>query len=375
MKDEKQIQIQTRSRARLRDLGITIGRFPTGKFNAITDVPGVLIGHKTVIHDDPSIARSGVTAVVPRGGLVHQDFPFGGYYSLNGIGEMTGLHLVNEWGVLTTPVLLTNTGAVGTAMDAIIRYGAKKYGGFAYKLPVIAETYDGFLNDMDSFPVSEADVIEALESAASGPVAEGNVGGGTGMICYDFKGGIGTSSRRVEINQETYTIGAIVQANHGARHMLRMDGIPIGQLISLADVPGPSEPDGLPPLPAVESSSIIMVIATDAPLLPDQCRRLARRAAIGLARTGGAGFNSSGDIFLAFSTGNHYSADANAAIGLKMLPNSLFDPLIEGTAEAVEEAILNTLTAAESMTGYRGRSVQALPLERVRQILVNSRAG
>ncbi|MBE0696792.1 MAG: P1 family peptidase, partial [Anaerolineaceae bacterium] len=236
----------------------------------------------------------------------------------------------------------------------------------------------GFLNDIDSFPLCEADVIDALESASSGPVAEGNVGGGTGMICYDFKGGIGTASRRVEINQEAYTIGALVQANHGDRHMLRINGIAAGERIDMTLVPGPSDrslPDQQRVEPDVKSSSIIILIATDAPLLPDQCRRLARRAALGLARTGGVGFNSSGDIFLAFSTGNHYSPAAAEAIGLKMLPQDLCDPLIEATAEAVEEAIINALTAAETMTGWHGRTVHALPLERVRQMIASSRSS
>jgi D-aminopeptidase len=338
-------------------------------------VPGVRVGHKTLIQDEPVQARTGVSVILPRDGQVHQDFPFAGYAVLNGIGEMTGLHLVDEWGVLTTPVVLTNTGAVGLAVDALTRYGARKYGGFAYKLPVVAETYDGFLNDLDGFALSEGDVIAALEAAASGPVAEGNVGGGTGMICYDFKGGIGTSSRLVQIAEESYTIGVLVQANHGSRHMLRVDGVAVGELIDKAVVPGPQEGAEEPPAPQtgrVDSSSILIVIATDAPLLPEQCRRLARRATIGLARTGGAGFNSSGDIFLAFSTGNHYPADEHGVIDLKMLPHAVFDPLIEATAEAVEESILNALTAAEDMRGYRGRSVRALPIERLQQIFATA---
>ncbi len=359
-------------RARLRDLGIAIGRFPTGLYNAITDVPGVLVGHKTVIRDEPSTVRTGVTAILPRGGLVHQDHPFAGFYSLNGIGEMTGLHLLEEWGLLTTPIILTNTNQVGLAMDALTRYGATKHGGFAYKLPVVAETYDGFLNDIDSFPLIAEDVIAALENAVSGPVAEGNVGGGTGMICYDFKGGIGTASRQVALGEMRYTVGCLVQANHGDRHMLRVNGAPVGEILNTDVIPGPRDPDELE---KIESSSILIITATDAPLLPAQCKRLSRRAALGLARTGGAGFNSSGDLFLTFATGNHYTRKDSSLVQLQMVPHNLMDPLIEATIEAVEEAVLNALTAAQTMTGYRGRTVEALPLSRTRDIVMKTRPG
>ncbi len=354
-------------RARLRELGINIGQYPTGSKNAITDVPGVLVGHKTIVRDSPSVVRTGVTVIVPRDGKVHEDYPFAGFFSFNGIGEMTGLPLIEEWGVLTSPVVFTNTSQIGTAHEALVEYGARKHGGFAYKLPVVAETYDGFLSDIDSFAITKEDVIEALESAAPGPVAEGSVGGGTGMICYDFKGGIGTSSRQVEAAGERYTLGAIVQANHGARPLLRIDGAPVGQRIDQKRVPlpwstGPAAGAG-EPLPPVESSSILIVVATDAPLLPLQCKRLARRATVGLARTGGVGYNSSGDLFLAFSTGNHYNEREEKCWDLKMLSNGAMDPLFEATAEAVEEAILNALTSAHTVTGRLGRTAYALPLD------------
>ena len=358
-------------RARLRDLGIIIGRYPTGAYNAITDVPGVLVGHKTVIRDTPTVTRSGVTVVMPRDGKVHEDCPFAGFYSFNGVGEMTGLPLLEEWGTLSSPITMTNTNQVGMAWDTISRYGARYHGGFVYKLPVVAETYDGFLNDIDSYPLAPDDVIEALESVKSGPVAEGNVGGGTGMISYDFKGGIGTSSRVIETHGHAYTVGAIVQANHGSRHTLRINGAPVGTVLDSNQVPEPWQEEDTKsgaPLPNVESSSILVIIGTDAPLLPVQCKRLARRATVGLARTGGVGYNTSGDLFLAFATGNHYDPANRDLKPLTMLHHGMMDPLLEGTAEAVEEAILNALTAAETMTGYKGRTAYALPLEELQRI-------
>ena len=361
-------------RYRLRELGIQIGKFPTGANNAITDVAGVLVGHKTVVHDEPTTARTGVTVILPRDGRVHEDYPFAGSFSFNGIGEMTGLHLVEEWGVLTSPIVFTSTHQVGTAWDTITRYGSRVFGGFAYKLPVVAETYDGFLNDANSFPILPQDVIDALEGASSGPVAEGAVGGGTGMISYDFKGGIGTSSRVIEIDGKAYTIGAIVQANHGARHLFRVNGVPVGQMIDQSRVPDPWDTGHEAPTvtgPQPDSSSILIVIATDAPLLPEQCKRLARRAAAGLARTGGIGHNTSGDLFLAFSTGNHYDPHNRTVANtqLQMIPHSLIDPLLESTAEVVEESILNALTAAQTTTGYLGRIAYALPLDELVEVM------
>jgi len=360
-------------RTRLRELGIRIGQYPTGPNNAITDVPGVLVGHKTIIRDDPSIARTGVTVIQPRNTNVHEDCPFAGFFSFNGLGEMTGLHLVEEWGLLTSPIALTSTHQVGMVWDSLTKYGSRKFGGFAYKLPVVAETYDGFLSDGDSFPLVEQDVIDALESASSGAVEEGCVGGGTGMICYDFKGGIGTSSRVVEAGGKSYTVAAIVQANHGSRHLFQVKGAPVGQLINEKVVPLPWDPDEFAtdnaPNPQPDSSSILVVIATDAPLLPEQCKRLARRATVGMARTGGVGYNSSGDLFLAFSTGNHYVPKEHSEIDLKMLHHSLMNPLIEATAEAVEESILNAMCAARTTKGYNGRTAYELPLDELIKIM------
>ena len=349
---------------RIRDLGVTIGRFQTGAWNAITDVPGVLVGHKTVIRDQPTIVRTGVTVILPRDGKVYQDFPMAGFETFNGVGEMTGLPLLEEWGLLTSPIVLTNTNQVGMAWNAISRYGAHQYGGFAYKLPVVAETYDGELNDIDSYPLTEDDVIAALNSATSGPVQEGNVGGGTGMTSYEFKGGIGTSSRLVETGGAVYTIGALVQANHGLRHQLTIAGLPVGQWIDKSHVPEPTAPQD-----SKKSSSILVIIATDAPLIPGQCKRLARRATIGLARTGGVGYNTSGDLFLAFATGNHYLTREDRPIDLKMLPQGMMNPFIEATADAVEESILNALTTAETITGYKGRTAYELPLDELAQFI------
>ena len=342
-----------------------IGDLPCGPLNAITDVPGVWVGQTTLITDSPCVARTGITAVFPRAN-VHEDFVFGAFHSFNGIGEMTGLPFLAETGLLTTPVLLTNTHQVGMVYDAVLRYGAKKFGGFSYKLPVVAETYDGWLNELDAFPLREEHVVAALERAAGGVVAEGNTGGGTGMICYEFKGGTGTASRRVEVLGQPYTVGVLVQANHGDRLQLRIDGIPVGREISAAEVP-------LPWTAAPETSSILILIATDAPLLPDQCRRLAQRGTTGLARTGGMGLDGSGDLFLAFSTGIHYRPAEAGLKTLQVVPHFAMDALITGTVEAVEEAILNALVAAESITGYMGHGACALPHDRLSQIIQNYR--
>jgi D-aminopeptidase len=340
--------------ARLRDLGIHIGTFSPGPFNAITDVPGVLVGQSTLILDTPYIARTGVTAIYPRAD-VHQDFVAAGFHVFNGIGEMTGLPFLAETGFLTAPVLLTNTNQVGLAYDALVRFGQRKYGkGFHYKLPVVAETWDGWLSDIDAFPLTQEHIVAALESAESGLVAEGNTGGGTGMICYEFKGGTGTSSRQVEVHDQNFTIGALVQANHGERAHLRVDGEPVGLEIHTDTVPSPWQA-------APSTSSIVAVIATDAPLLPVQCKRLAQRATIGLARTGGFGLDSSGDLFLAFSTGNHYSPGSGNFMEFQAVAHFSMDPIVIATAEAVEEAILNALVAAETMTGYQGHTATAIP--------------
>ena len=343
-------------RARLRDLGITIGRYPTGANNAITDVPGVCVGHTTLVHDTPRVARTGVTVILPRQEDTWNDHCFGAFHAFNGNGEMTGMHWLAEAGLLTTPIAITNTHQVGIVRDTLVEYECRHHPDVRWLLPVVAETYDGWLNDINAFHVTSEHVLAALAAAAPGPVQEGNVGGGTGMICHEFKGGIGTASRLVDLAGARFTVGVLVQANYGWRGDLRVDGVPIGEQLGADVVPTPRGRN-------IPGGSIIVVVATDAPLLPIQCKRLAQRATVGLARVGGTGHNSSGDIFLAFATGNHVPLDADQPIALRMLPNPHINGLFDATAEAVEEAILNALTAAETMTGFQGRTVHALPLD------------
>ncbi|HUU62250.1 MAG TPA: P1 family peptidase [Acidimicrobiia bacterium] len=346
------------TRPRLRHLGITIGTLPPGPHNAITDVPGVWVGHTTVIRDEPRVARTGVTMVVPRENRVWDDYCFAGHFSFNGNGELTGLPWLDESGMLGSPVAITNTHQVGLVRDALVRYSVEQGVIDGFILPVVGETWDGWLNDIDAFSLTEEDALTALRNAAPGPVAEGNVGGGTGMICHDFKGGIGTASRLCRAGGGAWTVGALVQANYGDRADLRLDGLPLGRLIGCDRVPCayPEEQD--------PGGSIIVVVATDAPLIPTQCARLARRATVGLARVGGVGHNGSGDLFLAFATGNHLPA-GDQRRRLEMLDHKAMNPLFSATAEAVEEAILNALCAAETMTGYLGRTAHALPLDAV----------
>jgi len=345
---------------RARDLGIPFPFGAPGRWNAITDVAGVEVGHATLVEGDS--VRTGVTAVMPRGrGESALDECFAGAYSLNGNGEMTGLPWLQESGHLEGPVLVTNTNSVGIVRDAVIRYAARRWGPKGleeiWSLPVVAETWDGWLNDIYGGHVTAAHAFQAIEAAASGPVAEGGVGGGTGMVCFEFKGGIGTASRVLAGADGGYTVGALVQANFGLRHQLQIAGIPVGADLTEDLVYTP--PDG----------SIIIVIATDAPLLPHQLARLARRAALGLARTGSVATNGSGDLFLAFSTANPGLREAAGTVALTMLPNERMNPLFEATVGAVEEAVVNALVAGRTMTGYRGRRVAGLPHDRVREIL------
>lgn len=349
------------TRARLRDLGITIGRFPTGQHNAITDVPGVWVGHTTLIRDEPRIARTGVTVIAPHEGEIWNDNAFAGFHSFNGCGEMTGIHWLNESGLLCSPIAITNTHQVGTVHEALMKYGHKWDLHMVGALPVVAETWDGWLNDAYAFHVTQDDVMKALESARPGPVAEGCVGGGTGMNCYDFKGGIGTSSRVVKTASGTFAVGALAQANHGDRDLLRIDGVPVGREIPQSHTPMPW--DETP-----EASSIIIVVGTDAPLIPTQCQRLAQRATVGLARTGGVGHNGSGDIFLAFATGNHIHGHSESIYDVKMMPHHHMNELFEAEADAVEEAILNALMAAETTVGFKGRKSYAIPLDEVKRV-------
>ena len=351
---------------RIRDLGVSIGDLPTGPDNAITDVPGVWVGHTTVVHDEPRVARTGVTVVTAREDRIWEDYAFCGWYSLNGNGEMTGIPWIEESGLLGSAVGITNTHQVGLVRDTFVRYSVEQGHTDAFILPVVAETFDGWLSDIDGFHLQEHHVMEAIAAAGPGPVAEGNVGGGTGMICYEFKCGIGTASRVVEDDGKHYTLGVLVQANYGERSELRIDGVPVGRMIGHDRVPlawvEPGDHQG-------REGSIIVVVATDAPLIPIQCKRLAQRATVGLSRVGGTGRNGSGDIFLAFATGNHLVARPHGLYSLDMIPHEEMNPLFTAVADATEEAIVNALCAAATMTGFRGRTVHELPLDTVAGVL------
>ena len=357
------------SKPRARDLGVPFEGTP-GPQNAITDVAGVEVGHTTLISGDGPLVvgqgpvRTGVTAVLPQGRAFRERL-FGAWFTLNGNGEMTGTTWLEESGSLGSPILITNTHSVGVVHDAIIEWNARRGtdGGYSgdFSLPVVAETWDGFLNDINGFHVKKEHAFQALDGARGGPVAEGNVGGGTGMIAHDFKGGIGTSSRRVVIGGATYTVGALVQANYGAREQLTIAGVPVGREISdLRRVPGGRGDD---------QGSIIVVVATDAPLLPHQLKRVAVRISLGVGAVGGRGGNSSGDIFIAFSTANQDISRSSGLATLAMLPNEQINPIFNATAQATEEAIVNALVAAEDMVGINGSKVYALPHDRLRDVL------
>ena len=371
------VAIETASAAtpRARDLGIPFDGQP-GALNAITDVAGVAVGHETLIEsDDPKHqVRTGVTAVLPRGRDSVDKKVFAGWFSLNGNGEMTGAHWIEESGLLDGPVMFTNTHSVGVVRDAVIawrvRTGHADADGYWWSLPVVAETWDGYLNDVNGFHVRPEHAQAAIESARGGAVAEGNVGGGTGMICHEFKGGIGTSSRQVKIEGQLYTVGVLVQANYGIRDTLRIAGVPVGQHLrqhrvytdeTLATLPRENTPG--------EVGSIIIVVATDAPLLSQQLKRIARRAALGLARNGSYAGNGSGDLFLAFSTANAGAAKSNALNTASYLGESLLDDLFRATVEGTEEAIVNALVAARDMRGQDGHSVLAIPHDQLRAVL------
>jgi D-aminopeptidase len=351
---------QTRPRAR--DLGVPFEGTP-GPLNAITDVKGTEVGLTTIVAGAGRAAvRTGVTAVLPRG-RASGDPVMAGWFSLNGNGEMTGTTWIEEAGFLEGAVFITNTHSVGVVRDAAIAWSVKHGQLFQpWSLPVVAETWDGLLNDINGFHVKPEHVFAALEGAVGGPVPEGNVGGGTGMICYEFKCGTGTASRRVSEAAGGYTVGVLVQANHGRRAELRIAGVPVGREL-------PSSPRASARGDAPELGSIIIVIATDAPLLPHQLERLSRRAALGLARTGATSGNGSGDIFLAFSTANPGAASSPEVAQVSMLSNTRISALFTATVEATDEAIVNALVAAETMTGVEGRTVEALPHDRLRQIL------
>ena len=361
-----------KSRPRARDLGVPFDGTP-GPLNAITDVDGVLVGHTTLITGSGKLVvgkgpvRTGVTAVLPRGAASIQRFSFAGWYAQNGNGEMTGTTWVEESGFLEGPVMITNTHSVGVVRDAVIAWRVAHGPADAteswWSLPVVAETWDGWLNDINGFHVKPQHVFHALDSAHSGPVEEGAVGGGTGMVCNGFKGGIGTSSRRLPDKAGGYLVGVLVQCNYGTRQNLRIAGIPVGREIESED------PYAWVPSDLAERGSIIVVVATNAPLMPHQLKRVARRVSLGLGRNGSIAGNGSGDIFIAFSTANPSASDVDHVVDLKMVPNDSLDPLFEATVQATEEAVVNAMVAAQDMTGVDGHHVRALPHDQLRAVL------
>jgi len=357
---------------RARDLRLPFEGTP-GKFNAITDVPGVEVGYTTLISGAGKLevgkgpVRTGVTAILPRGHASLNDPVYGGFFSLNGNGEMTGTAWMEESGFLEGPIIITNTYSVGVARDAVnawrVKHGAADKTGYWWSLPVVAETWDGWLNDINGFHVKPQDVWHALDTAHGGMIEEGSVGGGTGMICYEFKGGNGTASRKIDIRvskdapPQSFVVGVFLQANFGRRPQLTIAGVQVGK-----QIPGEVYKD--------ESGSCIAVVATDAPLLPTQLKRLARRVSLGLARTGTISGNGSGDLFVAFSTANPNVADPNQIThDVQTIPNDLLDPLFAGVVEATEEAVVNALVDNHSMTGRDNHRVEALPHDRLREIM------
>jgi L-aminopeptidase/D-esterase-like protein len=356
---------------RARDLGIPFDGTP-GQLNAITDVAGVEVGYTTLLSGDGKLVvgqgpvRTGVTAILPRGHASLNDAVYAGLFSLNGNGEMTGSHWVEESGFVEGPIVITNTHSVGVARDATIdwrvKHGAADNTGYWWSLPVVAETWDGWLNDINGFHIKPEHVAQALDSAHGGPIEEGSVGGGTGMICYEFKGGNGTASRKIDMKDKagatrTFTVGVFLQANFGRRPSLTIAGIPVGK-----EIPGEVYKE--------ENGSCIAVVATDAPLLPNQLKRLARRVSLGLARTGTVSGNGSGDLFIAFSTANPGAENADPIThSVETVPNDRMDPLFAATVQATEEAVINALIDNHDMTGRDNHRVEALPHERLRQLL------
>ncbi|MBM4196711.1 MAG: P1 family peptidase [Gammaproteobacteria bacterium] len=369
------------AKPRARDLGVPFEGHP-GPLNAITDITGVAVGHFTLVRGSGKLVegqgpvRTGVTAVLPRGIAAADQPVFAGWFSLNGNGEMTGTTWVEESGLMTGPVMITNTHSVGTVRDAVIGWGVERFRESddfdALSLPVVAETWDGWLNDINGFHVRPEHAIQAIESARGGAVAEGNVGGGTGMICYHFKCGVGTASRRVKVPGGDYTLGVLVQANFGSRAQLTIGGVPVGRAITEYPAyvePGTREAGERRGGGDRDTGSIIAVVATDAPFLPHQLKRLARRVGMGIARTGATASDSSGDIFIAFST-QPAGSGTGAGVGtVGLLPNDSMTPFFQATVEATEESIVNALVAGESMTGRDDHYVFALPHDRLRALL------
>ena len=385
---------------RARELGLTIGRLRAGEHDAITDVPGVLVGHTTLIAGDGPLVvgegpvRTGVTVVVPHEDATWTEPVFAGCHRLNGNGELTGLEWVRESGMLGGVIGITNTHSVGVVRDALVAHAARanRGRGVFWSLPVVGETYDGALNDINGFHVRPEHLDAAIATAAGGPVAEGNVGGGTGMILHEFKGGIGTASRQVPEADGGWIVGALVQGNYGSRDLLRVDGVPVGEAIPVSEVPSPwdqeeiqdATPDATPGMAGrvgPGGGSIIVILATDAPLLPHQCERLAQRAGLGLGRMGSIASNGSGDLFLAFATGNRglgatgTETDARRTVESRMVVDRAVSPLFQAAVEAVEAAVVNALLAAETMVGRDGITATALDHDRLLDVMARYGRG
>jgi D-aminopeptidase len=365
-------QEKSPTKPRARDLGVPFDGTP-GALNAITDVTGVTVGEVTLISGEGKLVvgkgpvRTGVTAVLPRGKDSMNNPVFAGWWSLNGNGEMTGTTWVEESGFLEGPVMITNTHSVGVVRDAVIQWrvnhGQPDATGYWWSLPVVAETWDGWLNDINGFHIKPEHAFQTIDNAKSGAVPEGNVGGGTGMICNGYKGGTGTSSRKLAEKDGAYTVGVLVQCNYGSRQNLRIAGIPVGREIPSED------PYAFVPSDVADRGSIIVVVATDAPLVSHQLKRLARRVSLGLGRNGSISGNGSGDIFIAFSVANSGAAKTEGLVQLTMLPNDRMDPLFAATTQAVEESVINAMIAAETMTGIENHHVIALPHDKLRAVL------
>ena len=386
---------------RARELGLRIGLLDPGEHDAITDVPGVLVGQTTLIRGDGPLVvgegpvRTGVTIVVPHEDHVWTEPVFAGCHRLNGNGELTGLEWVRESGMLGGVIGITNTHSVGVVRDALVAHAARENRGQGvfWSLPVVGETYDGALNDIDGFHVRPEHVDSALAAAARGPVAEGNVGGGTGMILHEFKGGIGSASRRVRDADGGWTVGALVQANYGSRELLRVDGVPVGQAMPTSEIPSAwdemearnaAASDAAPGMAGRQGpggGSIIVILATDAPLLAHQCERLAQRATLGLGRMGSIASNGSGDLFLAFATGNRglgisgTATDARQLVETRMVVDKALSPLFQAAVEAVEGAVVNALLAAETLTGRDGITAHAIDHARLLEVMARYGRG
>lgn len=366
--------VHAADRPRARDLGVPLDGTP-GEWNAITDVAGVSVGHCTLIQGDGPLeegkgpVRTGVTVVFPEDKHAANQV-FAAWFTLNADGEMTGTTWIEESGIMEGPIAITNTHSVGTVHQAIIQWSTRNVDDLDWSLPVVAETWDGLLNDINGFHVKRKHVFAAIKDADTGPVQEGSVGGGTGMSAFDFKAGIGTASRVIETDQGEYTVGVLVQANFGDREQLRIAGAPVGQ--EIAELMPEMQEEDLKPKD--EDGSIIVVIATDAPVLPHQLKRIAKRASLGIGRMGATANNGSGDIFIAFSTAHrNIGTEQEGLFAVNMLGNASLDPIFAATVEATEEAIINALVAAETMTGVDGNTVHALPHDRLQEILKKHR--